>query len=148
MYGYKFSEWMNLSREKRYEIRQEDARKKHEVQDRIVEARKKVREVFKRLRKKNLICRMNYLCCMSCASHNLGQKIKDTDIFGAVYFHRQDNDGFLEDGYLNIRYFGNDDEKTEMVGQIVQNELVNAGLDPIWDGDPSQTIAIDVSKES
>ena len=119
----------------------------------------RVKQAFKKLRKHGLICRMNYLCCMTCASSDLGTKCDEREKDGAVYFHKQDYENFWSDySYLekrnlqdedtpihrnlHIRYFHKEDGRTVEVGRLVQEVLMTEGLHIEWNGDADQTITV------
>ena len=113
----------------------------------------RVKEVFRKLRKHNLVCRMNHLCCMTCASHDLGIKCDERGKDGAVYFHNQDYDSFWNgyygrDAELHIRYFVNKDDATDTesaaLGHLIHETLVVEGLTVEWSGDPGKTIVVKV----
>lgn len=101
-------------------------------------------EAFKELRKENLVARMNFSCCMSCASYELGQMVEKKDAAGAVYWHRQDNDGFKECGELHLRYFSASGTEAECaeIGRKVQTALGRHKIPSVWDGSPHHTIQV------
>jgi len=124
-----------------------------------------IKNAFKKLRKYGLICRMRHLCCMSCASSDLGQKCDERNKDGAVYFHRQDYDGFFGDANdrwgrsyrrynpnhestLMIRFFSATEDKdnskvtTKDVGELAYVALEDEGLDLEWDGSPHHCISV------
>jgi hypothetical protein len=104
-----------------------------------------LKTIFAKLRKDNLICRMNYLCCMSCASYDLSEKVDNKNADGAVYFHRQDNDNFNETGRLHLRYFTRTDSgDCKALAEKVVAALKAENLPVEWDGDPTRTILIKV----
>jgi len=120
----------------------------------------KVKSAFKKIRKHNLIARINHLCCMSCASSDLDRQCEDRDKDGAVYFHRQDYDGFFRDfthhekkksfegikpltSTLHIRFLANKDELSVWVGRLAVEALTSEGLTVNWDGNPSKTIGVE-----
>lgn len=102
-----------------------------------------VKKVFAKLRKENLICRMGYLCCMSCASSDLSQKVDEKEKAGAVYFHQQDKYGFQESGTLHIRYFTRtDSQDSRALGHKIVKALVAENVPVDWDFDPNRTITV------
>lgn len=109
-----------------------------------------VRAAFGELRKDGLICRMGFMCCMSCACAALEPMLKERKKSAAVYFHRQDDEAFRDGNDLHVRYAPLDDENTaawEALGHTVVRELEKQGLIVEWDGDVSNTIVVK-TKES
>ena len=110
----------------------------------------RVKKAFRTLRQHNLICRMNHLCCMTCASHDLGTKCNERNKEGAVYFHQQDTDCFWGCSKLHIRYFHNDEDddgKTLEVGKLVYQTLKEEGVTVEWDGNAGKTIVVLAEEE-
>lgn len=120
------------------------------------QTRAKVLLAFKDLRKEGIIARANHMCCMTCASYDLGERLeKDTKKIGAAYWHRQDewpHDELTKlgcrkdenDGTLMIRYFGSkdtDDDAREIGDKIVA-ALTKHGVKVKWDRDPNVTIQV------
>lgn len=108
------------------------------------ETRAALVKVFAALRKQNLIAKMNHMCCSTCACADLGPKVTEKGADGAVYFHRQDNDGFKECGELHLRYFSenDDNEKCIEIAHKIQAELGKVKIPSVWDGDTAHTIQI------
>lgn len=115
------------------------------------EARAQVRGVFQELRQLGFIARMNFLCCSSCASYELGTRWdKQPTKKGVVYFHRQNDENYRETGCLCIHYFGGQtgdsgeeaSRKTKEVGDIITGLLSKRGVVYRWDGRPGRTIEV------
>jgi hypothetical protein len=108
----------------------------------VAKIRDNVKKAFAALRKnEHVICRMNYLCCMSCASSDLSQQVDDKQKKGAVYFHNQDNASFKETGRLCIRYFTRtDSQDSKKLGETIVQYLTEHGVETDWDGDPTRVI--------
>ena len=106
-----------------------------------------VKAAFKKLRQKNLVARMSFLCCMSCASSALSDIVDEKGALGAVYFHQQDNEKFKsKHPSLYIRYFGASSDRTAEVGIMVSAALKAEGLSPIWDGKSCTAILVEVTE--
>jgi hypothetical protein len=56
--------------------------------------RERVKNAFKELRKRGYACRMNFMCCGSCASYALHEKYDGKGKKGHVYYSRQGEDAF------------------------------------------------------
>lgn len=102
-----------------------------------------VKKVFAQLRKEDLICRMNHLCCSGCACADLSPKVDEKGKAGAVYFHQQDKQGFVESGTLHIRYFTRtDSQDSRALGHKIVKALVAENVPVEWDFDPNRTITV------
>ena len=114
------------------------------------DTRTAVKAAFASLRRQNLVARMCFLCCMSCASHALSDIVDEEEAMGAVYFHQQDDEKFRNSLHpsLYIRYFGAEKKKTASVGIMVSAALKAEGLTPIWDGDTGTAILVKVTENS
>lgn len=108
------------------------------------ETRAAVRAAFSKLRKQNIITKMNFMCCMGCACSVIEPLLEEKGKFGAVYFHKQDNDSFVDYGYLYIRFISREEGKGKEVGDMLSAALKDAGLTVDWDGESGTAIRIDV----
>lgn len=63
--------------------------------DEYASDRDRVKGAFKELRKRGYACRMNFMCCGSCAAYAMSQKHSDKK--GHVYYSRQGEDAFYGD---------------------------------------------------
>lgn len=106
---------------------------------------------FTMLRRKKFIARANYLCCMTCASHSLGEradkeKEQGKTVNGVVYWHRQDDEHLKgeDTDTLMLRYFhpSGDEEKNQEVAKEIVAEMKRQGLKVEWCGDTGKCIEI------
>lgn len=84
-----------------------------------------IKPAFKDLRAKGYICRMNFLCCGTCASYELSNMAEERGKIGMVYWHKQDQERMIENRSVYFGY-GSRDEKvvsSEDVGRHVVNSL-------------------------
>lgn len=56
--------------------------------------RDRIKGAFKELRQRGYACRMNFMCCGSCASYALHEKYEGKDKKGHVFWSRQGDDAF------------------------------------------------------
>jgi hypothetical protein len=106
--------------------------------------RQLVLKAMRKLEKRGIIARPNYLCCTTCASSALAWDAVEAGAQGGVYWHRQDEEGLRKGKELNIGFVGAgyDDEKTAAVGRLLAEVLAEEGLDVMWDGSPDQKVGI------
>jgi len=126
--------------------------------------REKIKDVFKALRKKQIIARMDHLCCSSCAGYSLATKLdempeaKAKKKIGFAYWHGQDEESYQKYGTLTIRYGGIDtrrypdrDKETgidsKKIGEMIVAEFLAAGVPVKWNGDPNKCIFVGDSQE-
>lgn len=118
------------------------------------EVRSNILKAFAYLRKKGIIARANFLCCQSCAGHNITQlAIKQVDagkeVNGCVFWHAQDEQNWKSRGYMNLA-FGSMDSKdrgeiglpTEVVGNKVIEALQKYDVPYEWDGSSGKRIRV------
>lgn len=127
-------------------------------------AREKVALVFKQLRKEGFIARMNFSCCGSCAGYEIGQEFDDAVKNGlpkekwprgGVFWNKQSDASFWEDGELYIAYGAITAEASKastpltdkQVGDRLKQLLDEQGLAVDWDGDPDKKIKVLALKE-
>lgn len=117
------------------------------------ELRKKVLEAFKELRKEGILARANFTCCQTCGGYDLGVKADAINkkklgaCKGWVFWHRQDNDRWDEDGTLTIAYTGADYKKkviatTLDIGVALFKALEKQGLKIDWCGSDDKRITV------
>lgn len=120
-----------------------------------VEFRDKLKKVFKELREKyNLIARMNFMCCQSCAAYEIRCEVDKNEKSGKkgfVFWHRQDEDDLWSHGcmYLafgdleTLEYVENDSEDRSVeVGHTIVEVLKDHGIKTEWDCDPGKRIKV------
>jgi len=125
------------------------------VPDEFVECRDAILRAFKKLRSQNIRTRANFWCCGSCACSAItvldeerkkkGQKPYD----GAVYWHRQAEEGLQEAGSIYI-YFcvyvegdGDPEPKSLPLAQKLVAALRAEDLDVEWDGSTGTAVLVD-----
>lgn len=98
---------------------------------RVSATRAKLRIAFKSMRRQGYAARANFMCCMGCATSALDIKGKK----GGVYWHRQSDDHFKEDGELYIGFFvENDTDDSKKVAEALVATLKAEGLWVEWNG--------------
>jgi len=105
-------------------------------------AKEQMRTVFKKLRKKECLCRMAYGCCMNCACAELEQMRNKRKLKGVVYWHRQDEGNYKKTGILEVRYFTASGEESKALGDYIATLLNNLNAIWNWDDDPAHTITV------
>ena len=79
--------------------------------------REKVLKAYTELRKEGIVCRANFSCCSNCGGYEITdiaeKMVRDgKTVNGCVFWHRQDEDCYWENGLLYLRY--GDMESTEL----------------------------------
>jgi hypothetical protein len=128
----------------------------------------KLNLAFKAMRKAGLLARQNYKCCQNCGGYALTTEAEKLvkagkTVNGCCFYHHQDAAVLRESRsrswrapvateYLYLAYgdmssneLGNIGLSTAEVGKIVVRCLVDAGLDPIWNGSTDQRIKVTVN---
>lgn len=125
----------------------------------VAATRLRLREVFKEVRRKGLIARMNFSCCSSCAGYAISRAFGEAAAngkrlpAGAVFWHQQDNDHFIERGELYLAFGqishsenGRPDLESSMdtaqVGAVLASALERHGVQFRWDGSPDSRIMV------
>jgi len=112
--------------------------------------RERVRRLFRRLRKRGILARMNFSCCGGCASGELAELLKPQH-GGGVYFHQQDADAFDGERLTAPLYIGYGaapngagkiEDRAALIGRLVKAEAERIGLLVKWDGDTNTRIAL------
>lgn len=127
------------------------------------EVKRRIGEAFRYMRKHNsLVCRQNHFCCQGCASADLGGRIEEQNKEkpgrwnGAVFFHRQSEDGLKRSGEVCIYYFHAKDvadpsgalvdenrpKDAAEIGQIIKEVCECFGLEVEWNGSPMQAVTV------
>jgi hypothetical protein len=149
--------------EKQWEIKENQERvgslRFYEQYDLIVSAFAELRQ------EQHIIAKCNYLCCSSCGCYGIGEQAgkmsrkRYDKLGGSIFFHRQDYNGFMEDGSLMIRFDGENevtqykDENGdyqipkealghEMLAKLVIAKLVSKGFKVRWNGNSNTCIEI------
>ncbi len=133
--------------------------------------RKAVLRAFKELRKNNILAKANHLCCQSCGSSDLCERINTDEVRewkGYVFWHRQVEAGAFPGGAktcefknkykfsstrnmnLNLYYSGTKDIyesksqglTAEEVGHALFYALKDEGLNVLWDGNSANTVIV------
>ena len=119
--------------------------------------RTKVRKAFAELRKTGAIARMNFSCCMGCASSELDGIAEEQGLHRMVYYHKQDGESFKNGYDLHVRYcihaYGNlikppkglaetQEELIKTWGHLICAALRAEGLTVKWDGSTGSTIVV------
>jgi hypothetical protein len=117
----------------------------------------KLNQAFRELRVMGYIARQGYKCCSSCAGYALtetavAQVEKGRTVRGAVFYHKQDRERFLNDGPLHIRFSNLDSTQNGLIGintVEIGKEVVEVfkkhGIQTRWDGSPNSTITVGCS---
>jgi len=123
------------------------------------EARAKVIEVFREMRKLGFLARADFLCCNTCARYSLTNRAeelreKGKEVKGAMFWHKQAEQGFWDDGRLFIVSGTLDSDKfgeiglpTVEVGEILSEALKKEGIIVVWDGNPEEKILVKAYEE-
>ena len=118
------------------------------------EIRAKVLNVLHELRVAGFLARANFSCCGSCGSYEMAVKGDDSIAKGRTpngccFWHRQDESGWWDSGYLHLRYGGFDTTKNgkfgwddNRIGAFICETLARNGVDFDWDGDVNRTIIV------
>lgn len=121
--------------------------------------RKKVTDVFVKLRKEGFLARANFRCCQTCAGYELAEKASafadhGKKVSGCVYWHNQDEESwrkygtlFLAFGVLDTKKHGEIGQPTVTQGKRIVQLLTEAGLATKWDGTAERRIEVLGEKE-
>jgi hypothetical protein len=105
---------------------------------------------FAALDRAGIRARQHFACCNTCGHHEMtddiqfARELRDAQIDGYVFYHRQDSEAAVTDGVLHLRYatLGDDDAACAAIGRRVEAALRAAGLAPTWEGDTARTIQL------
>jgi hypothetical protein len=105
-------------------------------------------EAFAELDRHGVIARQNFSCCQTCGHAEISTEIEETasmrPVHGYVFYHQQDTDTVIEEGYLYLAYgavSGREDESVA-VGYEIVDALERAGLEVAWNGSIRKRIRI------
>jgi hypothetical protein len=117
---------------------------------------------FAALEAENIVARMNFTCCGTCGSDEIGDEVPEgTTARGYAFFHSQDADGLAEGGDLCLSYGvfrpadlpdGLDEKALEerwrtdvtaLANRVVE-VLCAQGLAASWNQDPGRRIKVDI----
>jgi len=115
-----------------------------------MDAKGKVNWLFRNLRKRRLMAEQNFACCMSCAVSELSEMLDEDkkrscpkcQKIGAVFYHRQDAQGFARTGHLYLGYIATEDGKEKQIGEIIVEEAKRLGIPIAWNGDASDRVLL------
>ena len=123
----------------------------------VAATRTKVRRAFTALRKTGAIARMNFGCCMGCASSELSEIAEKRGLHRIVYFHQQDNYSFVCGSDLHVRYCLHiyragkkpvlpmtavEADLLKTWGHLICAALQAEGLNVEWNGSTDHTIVV------
>lgn len=120
------------------------------------QARNIMAQVFKALRKRGYLARMNFSCCSSCAGYDLATRAsemtdKGKDIAGCAFWHKQDEAYYWETGQLALRYghlgtakHGDLGKPTKEQGEEIVALIAECSksIEVDWDGNPASVIYV------
>ena len=104
----------------------------------IEDTRKKVLSAFRKIRRRGVRARANFLCCTNCATSGLNVKGKR----GGVYWHAQNEESFRRDGELVIGFFTETGKGSVDVARDLVKLLKAEGLEVEWNGTGDQKITV------
>jgi len=96
--------------------------------------REQISKFFTELQRQGIVCKKNYMCCTTCATHSLSQECDDTQSY--LYYHSQDNDTLKEGAdflYLGHRILEKDIDKVIALLQLFGGE---------WNGEETTKILL------
>jgi hypothetical protein len=107
---------------------------------------------FALLEKQGIVARQHWTCCSTCGFAEIGEALDEWErehgrpARGFTFFHAQDTDRAVVDGYLYLCYGAAEDAPTEAatlaVAARVVDALRSAGLSVEWDGSVRTRIAV------
>ncbi len=107
------------------------------------EAKEKIKQAFRILRKEGLLCRMNFSCCGSCGSAELAEKMGKSNKVGYVFYNRQAEGHYWDGRGIFLAFAGKDTgEETQEVGRKVVAALEKVGANVEWNEDPNRCILV------
>ena len=117
-----------------------------------------IAEMFKELRKKKVIARMNFWCCQSCGCANVDRMFDEKpEMWGYVFYHQQDEQGIGESKpSVHVAYGltaelskdASDDERKEMdrkereLNRLMLITAQKCGLLVDWNGDTGRRMEL------
>jgi len=126
---------------------------KHQAWKLSLDRDENVRKAFSLMRKFELIARMNFWCCGTCASYAMGTKVEEAlekgkAPVGVAYFHNQDNNHKKAGHSFHIGYGDSsiNDYKgpltTVEVGELICQIFLSCGVPVKWNQDPAHRIEV------
>jgi len=92
--------------------------------------KQKITKAFRDLRKEGYFARQNFWCCQSCGWAAIPEEKSEK----AVFYHRQDNEGFIKGDDLNLAWCGD--------GNLIKSILEKNELEVEWDGTNEKRIIV------
>lgn len=105
-------------------------------------------QAFKSMEERGILARQNFTCCSPCGVSEISDEIDKIEklrpIRGYVFFHSQDTESAVEDGFLHLNFGASDGdgEATKEIGREVCETLMACGLSVEWDGSAKTRIMI------
>lgn len=131
--------------------------RRRELDVTIPSSYERLRQAFDVLEERGLLTRENYWCCQTCAfaaiTDEIGEELDDgSDVRGFVFFHSQDTDRAVEEGYLLLSYGGIGREPgregpapSKEIGEEIVELLRSAEFAPEWSGSPNDPIEVPIT---
>jgi hypothetical protein len=112
-----------------------------------------LKDAYTLLAKEGIVGYHNFWCCGGCAAGGVANnydalpEAERSKLAGAVYYHEQGAEFAIGGAGLILNYGSfphesHTDESVKAVGEKIVAALRAAGLDPVWNGDPSDCIEI------
>ncbi|MFJ9408425.1 DUF6891 domain-containing protein [Streptomyces sp. NPDC101393] len=103
----------------------------------------RVAGAFAALDTQGLTARMDFGCCGTCGTGEIGHERAEGD-HGFVFFHHQDTDALVAGQGLAVRYGAYEESGQDRaeVGRAVVAALAGVGLPVQWDGNPDNVISV------
>lgn len=110
------------------------------------QATKALEQAFINLRKNGYIALHKYWCCQSCGfaalEGRINRRMEGGDfIKGAMFYHQQDHERAVSEGYLMISYDGHMESQVA-TGKALVAALEKEGLQVEWDGSPGTRVKV------
>jgi hypothetical protein len=104
----------------------------------------RIERAFAALEKKNILTRMNFTCCNTCGSAEIGGDRQEEDR-GYAFFHEQSMETAISNGelYINFGSFSRSVTRDVEVGKTIVRALKKAGLTVKWNNDPDTKIKVE-----
>lgn len=105
-------------------------------------------EAFAELDRTGIIARMNFTCCQTCGHAEISYEIEATEnirpVRGYVFFHIQDTESAVRNGYLYLAYgsVSGDEKESAAVANEICGTLRKHGLEPDWNNSVRTRICI------
>jgi uncharacterized protein DUF6891 len=105
-------------------------------------------EAFSELDRHGIVARQNFTCCQTCGHTEINTEIAKTQqhrpVRGYVFFHWQDTESAVRNGYLYLAYgsVSGKEHESEYVAQEVMAALRRAGLEADWNDSVRTRICI------